>query len=316
MIGAGLMGTEIGLEYALGGFDVTLVDRTEEALERSRRRADESVAFLGQTGIVVAAAGAAALLRLGLTTIIEEGVESAEVVVEAVDEDFHLKAGVLATVARISHTATIATNTSALSVTALGEAAKAPDRVVGTHYMNPPTLMPIVEVVPGRHTDPARTQRMLDVLQEMGKEAILVADVAGFITNRLQLALLREAAALVDEGVASPETIDLVARRGFGRRWSLAGPFESMAAGGPATLAKVADEVFPHLSSATDGTVIRRIQLPVPSDVRASIARRNFGFASLLIQDRARMNPEGGDSALERPGGLSTRCRASSRPYD
>ena len=104
-----------------------------------------------------------------------------------------------------------------------------------------------------------------------------MADVAGFITNRLQLALLREAATLVDRGVATPEAIDLVARVGFGRRWSLAGPFESIAAGGPATLARVADEVFPHLSADADGPVLRRIRLPEAREVDLAIARRNAG---------------------------------------
>ena len=281
VIGAGLMGTEIGLEYALGGFVVMLVDRTPEALERSRQRAGDSISFLGGVGLIDPAVGAAALERLSGTTVIEEAVEPADIVVEAVDEDFELKAGVLGTIARISDTATIATNTSALSVTALGDASGAPDRVLGTHYMNPPTLMPIVEVVPGRDTTPSRTQRMLDILRRLGKEAILIPDVPGFITNRLQLALLREAAALVDEGVASPETIDVVARKGFGRRWSLAGPFESMAAGGPKTLARVADEVFPHLASATDGSALRRITLPSSSNLQAAIDRRNLGFASV-----------------------------------
>ena len=286
VVGAGLMGTEIGLDYALGGHLVTLVDRAEDALDRSRSRARDSAAFLTRVGLVAAGRAADAGRRMRRTTDIETGVDDADIVIEAVDEDFQLKVRLLGTVARRNATATIATNTSALSVQALGEAAGAPERVIGTHYMNPPTLMPIVEVVPSDATEPPRTQRMLELLRAMGKEAVLVADVPGFITNRLQLALLREAVALVDAGVATPETIDLIARRGFGRRWSLAGPFESMAAGGPATLARVADEVFPYLASPTDGAAFRRVRLPAEADLEVAIARRNEGFASLLLRDR------------------------------
>ena len=120
------------------------------------------------------------------------------------------------------------------------------------HYWNPPILMPLVEVVPGDETDASVVAAVCDVLAEIGKHPITVAkDVPGFVWNRLQFALLREAMWLVEKGAASPETVDLVVREGLARRWRHIGPFEAVALGGTETWSRVGANLLPELSNAT-----------------------------------------------------------------
>ena len=122
--------------------------------------------------------------------------------------------------------AVIATNTSSLSIAAIGEACGAPERTVGTHYWNPPLLMPLVEVIAGPHSGPEAVELARAAVASCGKRPVLVQrDVPGFIWNRLQYALLREALWIVDNGVAAPEAVDEVVRYGNARRWEHVGPF-------------------------------------------------------------------------------------------
>lgn len=285
ILGAGLMGAQIGLEYALGGFLVTLVTRTPDSHARALQRTRKAGAILVRSRLVRPHDRAAALRRLVVTSEPDQALSEATLVIESVDEDLELKVEVLRRAARINPTATLATNTSALSVTALGEESGAPRRIVGTHYWNPPTLMPLVEVVAGRETDRVRVDAMDRLLRELGKDPIVVPDLPGFVWNRLQLALIREAVALVCQGAVTPEAIDEIARRGFGRRWSLIGPFASMAAGGANTVARVADLVYPTLADTVRGDDIRRLQLPA-GGLKAATTRRDRMLARQLLEDR------------------------------
>ena len=127
----------------------------------------------------------------------------------------------------------IASNTSSLSIGEIGEACGAPERTVGTHYWNPPLLMPLVEVIAGPHSRPEAVELARAAVASCGKRPVLVQrDVPGFIWNRLQHALLREALWIVDNGVATPEAVDEVVRFGNARRWEHVGPFAAAALGG------------------------------------------------------------------------------------
>ena len=197
VIGAGKMGAQIGCEYALGGHTVCLVaPNSAAALER----VDAGFALLARFGLHTAERMASARNLISCITGLSR-LPSCDLAVESVPEDFELKTRVLQTVAHASTSAVLATNTSSLSITRLGDAAGAPERTIGTHYWNPPLLMPLVEVIPGKVTSEAVTSQVAEILRELGKRPIQVErDVPGFVWNRLQSAVLREAAWIAENG--------------------------------------------------------------------------------------------------------------------
>lgn len=286
VLGAGLMGAQIGLEYALAGFDVVLVTRTMASQEQALGRVSEAAETLVRSHLVHFRQRDQAMRRVTGTTNPDAAVARASIIVESVGEDFDLKVEVLGRAARTNPDATLASNTSALSISRLGEAVEAENRLLGTHYWNPPTLMPLVEVVPGERTDPGRVASIEAILRQIGKEPILVPDIPGFVWNRLQLALIREAVALVRQGLTTPDAIDRIANRGFGRRWSVLGPFASMAAGGASTVACVADVVFPTLSQDMSGDCIRALPVSNRLSLAAEVANRDALLARQLHEDR------------------------------
>lgn len=286
VLGAGLMGAQIGLEYAVAGFDVALVTRTTASQERAIGRVTEAAHTLVRSHVVTSRKRDQAMRRVTAAADPGGALARAAIIVESVDEDFDLKVDVLGRAARANPDATLASNTSALSITNLGKAIEAESRLLGTHYWNPPTLMPLVELVAGEATDPGRVANMEAILRRLGKEPILVPDIPGFLWNRLQLALIREAVALVRAGVATPEVIDRIASRGFGRRWSVLGPFASMAAGGASTVACVADVVFPTLSNDARGDGIRALPVSNQRCLDTEMGKRDALLARQLLKDR------------------------------
>lgn len=248
VIGAGLMGAQIGCEYALGGHEVTLVARDTGAVSR---RVDAAFDLLEEHGLVWSDAIAAARDRITTAGELSAGALASDLAVESLPEDLELKADMLRTVALSSPGAILASNTSSFSITALGTAVGTPERVVGTHYLNPPLLMPPVEVIAGERTDPGVVDTMRTTLAALGKLPVAVErDVPGFVWNRLQFALVRECVWLVENGVASAETVDEVMRSGLARRWRYVGPFRLMALGGLDTWDRSGANILPTLSTA------------------------------------------------------------------
>ncbi len=250
VVGAGLMGSQIACEYVIAGHDVTAVDPLTDL---ARGRVDELLVRYRDLGVFDV--DTADRLSRGLRFLApEQAIGPADVIVDALPEDLDLKTSTLRPFVAAAPAAIIASNTSSLSITALGEALAAGERTVGTHYWNPPLLMPLVEVIAGGDTTPAVIDRMVALLQGMGKQPVVVRrDVPGFLWNRLQFALLREAVWLAENDVSSPEDIDLVVREGLAKRWRLTGPFETAELGGAATFTAVAANLFPELSVATKG---------------------------------------------------------------
>jgi 3-hydroxybutyryl-CoA dehydrogenase len=145
----------------------------------------------------------------------------------------------------------IASNTSSLPLPRLAEALARPERFLGLHWFNPAQLIPLVEVVPTERTDPAVLEAAMALLDELGKRPLAVArPIQGFVANRLQYALIREALQLVQDGVATPEQIDAVMTDCLGLRWSVLGPMRSTDLAGVSTAVAVARELFPTLASA------------------------------------------------------------------
>ena len=284
VIGAGLMGAQIGAEYALGGHTVTLVTSTPATVGQALERAKRALGFLAEAGLVEQQRVTSAIRRLHTSTDSAEAARGATLVVESLPENFEAKVTVLRTVVPAAPEAIIASNTSSLSIAQLGTAVRAAERFIGTHYWNPPSLMPLVEVIPNASTAPDVTERVLALLKSLGKEPVLVADVTGFVWNRLQLALLREAVSIVRQGITDASTVDLILRRGLGRRWSIIGPFETMALGGPKTFATVARILFPHLAKDLDPDELLKVKLPDASS--EAVRRRDRALARWRLADR------------------------------
>jgi 3-hydroxybutyryl-CoA dehydrogenase len=283
VVGAGLMGAQIGAEYALGGFEVRLSNRGLESSRRAVARAVAALGHLGATGLAEPDSIAAAVRRLSALGSAAEACRGAELIVESLPEDMDAKAAALTEAVRAAPAAPICSNTSSLSVGELGRRLVAEERTIGTHYWNPPTLMPLVEVIPGPRTDPGLVARVEALLRSLGKEPVRAPDIPGFIWNRLQLALLREAVGMVQAGEAEPATIDLILRRGLGRRWSLIGPFQTVALGGPAVFEAVAGQLWPKLHDDVAPAAIGRLDLPPASpELRAA---RDESLARLLRED-------------------------------
>jgi len=281
------MGAEIGTEYAAAGFEVVLQCRSKERAAASERRAQIALTNLSDVGVISAGQTGVVTARISSSTSVREACDGATIVVESVVEDFPTKVEVLTEVASASGDAIVASNTSSLSISQLADSSGVGARLLGTHYWNPPTLMPLVEVVAGRATDPAIAEKMSGILRSIGKEPVLVPDIPGFVWNRLQFALLHEAMRLVEHYAVAPETIDIILKRGLGRRWSLLGPFEAAALGGAHTFATVAAGLFPELEKGgVDPNTLLALQQPTAERRNWLMARRNASLRLLLLADR------------------------------
>jgi 3-hydroxybutyryl-CoA dehydrogenase len=283
IVGAGLMGAQIGCEYALGGHRVALLARSPE---RARSRFEAGLETMRAHGLASNEEVEAAGSRVRATSDLDE-VRSCELAVESLPEDLDLKAKLLRPVAEASPDAALATNTSSLSVSALGERIGASERTIGTHYWNPPLLMPLVEVVPGAGTHAHVVAQTIETLRALGKRPVLVRDVPGFAWNRLQMAVLREAVSLVEGGVASPAVVDEILTHGLARRWRHIGFFQAIALGGVQTWQRTAANLLPEISAATEIPELAAWVRGADADLAAVAARRDEGLARELLEDRS-----------------------------
>lgn len=242
VIGAGLMGHSIAGVFAAAGASVAVCDSQPAALASVPER------VAGQLEQLQLEPGIADSIQLEAD--LGRAVEDAHLVLEAVPEDLQLKQGLFETVGRLLPRAVLATNTSVLRI---GEvAARTPQaaRVVGAHWFNPPHLVPIVEVVQGPATSFAYLDWLMDLLRQAGKMPVHVRrDLPGFIGNRLQHALWREALHLVESGVCDAATVDNVVRNSFGLRLAAMGPLENADYVGLDLVLAVHKYLFPSLCS-------------------------------------------------------------------
>ncbi len=287
IVGAGLMGAQIGCEYALAGCAVLWIVRDRQ---RAEPRVEQALALALQHGL----ADAAKVSRARGSMRWEEpgaGADvSPELIVESLPEQLALKADVLGPLAARHPDAIIASNTSSISLSALGEAAGVAQRIVGTHYWNPPLLMPLVEVLAGEQTPLALRDRVVALLRAIGKRPIVLeAEADGLLWNRLQLAVLRECLWLVEHGVATPQAIDEVMRDGLARRWRLTGPFETVGLGGAQTFDAIAENLFPVLSDAKSGSSFAPHVPSDPDQLRELRERRDEELAAELRAERRRL---------------------------
>lgn len=253
VIGAGVMGSGIAQTFAHAGCEVRLQARHEDTLRAARERIAKNQEAMVRAGLLSPEAAREALARIRVTTRIEEAARGAHFVNESVPEDLALKREVFAALDwHAPRDAVLSSDTSGLSITAIAAATARPEMVVGLHWMNPAHLMPPVEVVRGARTADATMDLTCALARRIGRVPIRVErDVPGFLWNRLQMALVREAVHVVEEGIAGPEAVDLALAAGLGLRWAAVGPLRIMDLAGLATFHAVAAAVFPHLSAAT-----------------------------------------------------------------
>ena len=215
VLGGGTMGNGIAHVFAQNGFNVTLVDTTDDFLKRAVATITGNLDRQVKKAVISEAEKAATLSRLKTSTITTD-VAGCELVIEAVFENLEVKRDLLGKVDRVlGPKAIIASNTSSLPITLLGSATGRPDRFVGMHFMNPVPVMKLVEVIRGYSTTDAITKTVFDLSKQLGKVPVEVNDYPGFVANRILMPMINEAVISLHEGVAGVEEIDTVMKLGM-----------------------------------------------------------------------------------------------------
>ncbi len=216
VIGSGTMGNGIAHVAALSGLEVALYDVAEEALARGTANIARNMDRQLRSGRLQADDKAAALARIHATADLAQAVSGTELVVEAVPEDASLKYRLFAELDRLAPAgAILASNTSSISITAMGARTTRPDRVIGMHFMNPVPVMRLVEVVRGLRTSDETVRTVVELAARLGKTPVEVNDFPGFVSNRILMPMINEAIFALTEGVAEAEAIDAVMRMGM-----------------------------------------------------------------------------------------------------
>ena len=228
VIGAGMMGHSIGQEFAQNGYDVVLVGRWQDRLEASLDQIKKNLMELAELAFIQSEDIKPALNRIETTTLIAEGVADADLIIEAIVEDLDQKRDLFSQVETACPVhSIIASNTSSIMPGIMADSLEHPERFLVAHYFNPPHLMPLVEIVPGPKTDEAVTEKIYTLYKTLGKKPIkCLKEAPGFIANRIQVAIWREAFNIVQKGIATPQEVDMAVKYSFGRRFGVAGPFE------------------------------------------------------------------------------------------
>jgi len=230
VIGAGLMGFGIAAEYARFGYQVRMYNTNKASSSRAMEQAAEALDLMAETELITGDEARAAFDRLRPFIDIADAASGADFVIESALERLDLKQEIFVKLDEICPPPTIlATNTSGLKVTDIASVVRHPERILATHYFQPPHFVPLVEVVSGEKTDRSAVEKTVQLLKGLRKRvAIIDVELPGFAGNRIQGAIRREIQSLVDEGVCSPETIDDIISFGFGRRMAYTGYFKRL----------------------------------------------------------------------------------------
>jgi 3-hydroxybutyryl-CoA dehydrogenase len=252
IIGAGIMGHGFAQIFAQKGYPVFLYDIEGAILEKARQRIDANLDIFIENGLLRKKEKGPVLNRITLITDLEAAVRNVDFVLEAVPEIMDLKKEIFK---KLDHFAPphaiLASNTSGLSITEMGAVTGRPEKTIIVHGINPPTIIPVVEIVRGNKTTDETADLCYRLLLKLGKIPVRVLkEVPGFLFNRLQLALYREALYCLETGVALAEDIDRVVKAGYGFRLANLGPLETSDFGGLDTFYRLAQHLFPDLSDA------------------------------------------------------------------
>ncbi|WP_199731292.1 3-hydroxyacyl-CoA dehydrogenase family protein [Paraburkholderia sp. RAU2J] len=262
VVGTGLMGVGIATQSALHGHRTIVHDVDPARLASVAPKAEAVLDELIDAGRIDAAAKRAALARI--ETHAQLGVmASAQFVIEAIPEVLELKHRLYAALTGLlADDAILASNTSGFPPDQLVAPLRAKERFLIAHFWNPPHMIPLVEVVPGTATAPEVTQHTVVLMSSIGMEPVVLAKaIPGFVGNRLQFAVLREALNIVRSGAATPDVVDRVMKASLGRRWGIVGPLEGADMGGLDTFLDISSHLMPELAKDEDVLDLLRQQV-------------------------------------------------------
>jgi 3-hydroxybutyryl-CoA dehydrogenase len=249
IVGAGLMGHGLAQVFASKGHEVRLTDVNKEVLVGAPDQIRNNLTRLAHGGIGALEDIDTILKNILTLKGLKETVQGARFVVEAIAENLDLKQQLFREMEDYcSPNTVLASNTSVISITEIASKAKRKERIVGTHFWNPPYLIPLVEVVPGKQTSSEVVDYTYELLKTAGKHPVKVKrDVPGFVGNRLQHALWREAISIVEQGIADAATVDEVIKQGFGIRLPILGPLETADMVGLDLTLQIHDYILQHI---------------------------------------------------------------------
>jgi len=215
VVGAGQMGNGIAHVFAQSGFQVTMIDVSQEALDNGRSTIAKNIERQVKKGTIPAEDQVKILARIDLNMDLEAAGD-ASLIIEAASEDAGLKYRIFTDLDRIGKSkAVLATNTSSISITEIARRTSRPDKVVGMHFMNPVPVMKLVEIIRGLATSDETTEYVTDLSKQLGKTPVEVNDFPGFVSNRVLMPMINEAVYCLMEGVGKPEAIDQVMTLGM-----------------------------------------------------------------------------------------------------
>jgi len=223
--GAGIMGASLAQVYASGGYDVVVYDSFSESIKKGKQQTRINQEVLVKEGMLTQAASDTITTAISYSSSLD-CFKDCFLVVEAIIEKIEIKHKFWKEVSQIvPKDAILATNTSGIPITEIAKKVHLPERFLGQHWINPPHLLPICEIIQGELTSPIYVEKMKEMISELGKSPIVVKDVPGFVVNRLQFAMLREALYIVEKGFATHEDVDIALKSGMGLRYAALGPF-------------------------------------------------------------------------------------------
>jgi 3-hydroxybutyryl-CoA dehydrogenase len=254
VLGAGIMGHGIAQSFLMGGYPVWLYDIRESILETAKKHIEKNLELFSQAGFIGKEDIEPILSRLSITTDLENTVEGSDFIVEAAPEDLSLKQELFQRVESLCRKDTIiATNTSSLILKDIGARVKTKERLIITHWFNPPHIVPTVEVVKGEWTSDETMETAYGLLTKIKKVPVKIyQELPGFLVNRIQVAMAREVFDLYEKGVASAADIDKAVKGSFGFRLASIGPLLTADFGGLELWLKVCEHLFLHIQSSTD----------------------------------------------------------------
>jgi 3-hydroxybutyryl-CoA dehydrogenase len=271
IFGSGLMGSGIALLFSLNGFKTT-VYAIEESESQVKEKIKKNLLYLQEKGVVSQSSIPMSLNMLTVTDDMGSATEKADFIIECVPEDMTLKQNLFKQLDSITNPKVIlATNTSVMSITEIASKSKNRNRIVGTHFWNPPYLIPLVEVIKTEDTSESVMEQTLSLLESVGKRPVRVnRDVPGFVANRLQHALWREAISIVENGIADAETVDTAIKNSFGLRLPVLGPIENADMVGNDLTLSIHEYMLEYLENS-----------PKPSSVlQEKVSNQQLGFKS------------------------------------
>jgi 3-hydroxybutyryl-CoA dehydrogenase len=254
VLGAGIMGHGIAQSFLMGGYPVSLYDIQESILETAKSHIEKNLGLFYESGLIGKKDIDLSLQRLSTTTDLKLAVEGSDFIVEAAPEDLGLKQRLFEQVESFCGGNTIiATNTSSLTLKGIGVRVKNRDRLVVTHWFNPPHIVPTVEVVKGEQTSDETMETAYQLLEKIKKMPVKInQELPGFLVNRIQLAMVREVFDLYEKGVASAADIDKAVKGSFGFRLASIGPLLTADLGGLELWLRVFENLVPQIQSSTD----------------------------------------------------------------